>query len=118
MKRLLLLLVIFLVACNHDVNLDEFAQCLSNEGFTLYSANTCPHCVQQEKMFGDSFKYIYRVECNPHAPNAKAELCIEKEIEGTPTWIREEEGKITKYQGTQPLVALSLASGCELPQSE
>ena len=44
-------------------NLDTFAQCLTDNGATMYGSATCPHCQKQKAAFGDSFQKITYVEC-------------------------------------------------------
>ncbi|MBI4158548.1 MAG: hypothetical protein HY505_02955 [Candidatus Yanofskybacteria bacterium] len=95
--------------------LDSFAQCLTNKSAVMYGADWCPHCQNEKRAFGDSFRLINYVEC-PDDPN----LCLEKEIRGYPTWIfpdpsagPEQSGK--KLEGEQGLERLSRESGCSLP---
>ena len=63
-------------------NYDEFAKCLTQKGAVMYGAEWCPHCKDQKAAFGDSFKYINYVECPDNT-----QLCIDKGIQGYPTWI-------------------------------
>ncbi|MEK7088879.1 MAG: thioredoxin domain-containing protein [Patescibacteria group bacterium] len=86
---------------------DAFAQCLASKKLTMYGAVWCSHCKTEKARFGDSFKYVPYIECTEN-PN----LCLEKGIDGYPTWI-DEKGK--KYAGEQGLEKLSEISGCELP---
>ena len=86
---------------------DSFAQCLASKKLTMYGAEWCSHCKAEKARFGDSFKYVSYVECTEN-PNE----CLEKGIEGYPTWIDE---KGVKYAGEQGLEKLSEISGCELP---
>ena len=89
---------------------DQFAQCLTSKGATMYGAAWCSHCKEQKAAFGDSFKYINYVEC---PDNTK--LCIDKGIQGFPTWLI---GTSTKLEGfdSHTMKALSDATGCPLPQ--
>lgn len=89
------------------VNLDEFAQCLADQGAVMYGAEWCAHCQNEKKAFGDSFRLIPYVECP-----AEPQTCIAKNIQGYPTWIFK-DGKL--YEGEQGLRNLSLISGCALP---
>ncbi len=86
---------------------DGFAQCLASKNLTMYGAVWCSHCKAEKERFGDSFKYVPYIECTEN-PN----LCVEKGIEGYPTWI---DAKGQKYVGEQGLQNLSKISGCELP---
>ncbi len=87
--------------------LDAFAQCLSSKKITMYGAAWCPHCQNQKKLFGDSFKYIPYVEC-PDNPS----VCLAKGVEGYPTWIFPDGSKLI---GEQTLEDLSQKNGCPLP---
>ena len=86
---------------------DEFAKCITSENLTMYGAKWCSHCNAEKARFGDSFKYVPYVECTKN-PN----LCLQKGVEGFPTWI-DKNGK--KYIGEQGLEKLSKISNCELP---
>lgn len=85
---------------------DAFAQCLAQKGITMYGAEWCSHCQAQKKLFGDSFKYVPYIEC---PENTK--LCIDKGVEGYPTWILA-DGK--KLVGEQTLEKLSQEANCAL----
>jgi hypothetical protein len=82
------------------------AQCLSERGVVMYGADWCPHCGNEKKAFGDAFKYVNYVEC-PEKPK----LCIEKGIEGYPTWIFPDGKKLVGEQGLEKLAA---ESGCQI----
>ena len=86
---------------------DNFAQCLSDKGATMYGAEWCPHCKEQKAEFGTSFKLVKYVECPDNI-----QFCIDKGIQGYPTWII---GTSTKIEGTQTMESLSKAIGCPLP---
>ena len=90
-----------------SVNLDEFAQCLAEQGAVMYGAEWCLHCQNEKDAFGDSFRFIPYVECP-----AEPQTCIAKNIQGYPTWIFK-DGKL--HEGEQGLQNLSLISGCTLP---
>jgi hypothetical protein len=42
---------------------DTFAKCLTAHGAKMYGLYWCPHCIEQKKMFGESFRYVDYVEC-------------------------------------------------------
>lgn len=86
---------------------DAFAQCLASKNLTMYGAVWCSHCKAEKARFGDSFKYVPYVECTEN-PN----VCLEKGVEGYPTWI---DLSGAKYVGEQGLEKLGTISGCELP---
>lgn len=89
-------------------NLDTFAKCLAEKEITMYGADWCPHCQNEKNNFGTSFQYVPYVEC-PDEPK----LCIEKGIDGYPTWLLKDG---TKLVGEQGLEKLSKVSNCALPQ--
>lgn len=89
--------------------LDQFAQCLAEKQITMYGAEWCPHCQNEKKGFGDSFRFVPYVEC-PDNPN----LCLAKGIDGYPTWIFP-DGK--RLEGEQGIEKLSKESTCLLPES-
>ncbi|MFC1702893.1 vitamin K epoxide reductase family protein [Patescibacteria group bacterium] len=72
------------------------ARCLDEKGVKMYGAYWCHNCANQKKWFGDAFELIEEIECDPRGENAQAALCVEKEIEGTPTWIWEQDGEEIK----------------------
>jgi glutaredoxin len=84
-------------------NLDDFAKCLKSKGATMYGAEWCPHCQEQKKMFGDSFKYVNYVEC----PENQV-LCEQMGVTGYPTWIING----VSYPGAQSLEKLKELTGC------
>lgn len=107
------LLVIFVTAIlltrqpKETGDLDSFAKCLAEKGVTMYGAAWCPHCQAQKKLFGKSFDYVPYIEC-PNTPK----LCLDKGVNGYPTWISPDG---TKLEGEQTLQKLSEVSSCPLP---
>ena len=94
---------------------DEFAQCLTDSGATMYGAYWCSHCENQKEMFGDSFKLVDYVECaDPEVDGMKQE-CADAGIEGYPTWILG-DGQV--LPGEVPLEYLAEVTSCELPVIE
>ncbi len=86
---------------------DDFAEWLASKNITMYGAAWCSHCLDEKNAFEGSFKYVPYVEC-PDNP----QLCLDKGIEGYPTWIFP-DGK--ELVGEQGLEKLSQESGCPLP---
>jgi thiol-disulfide isomerase/thioredoxin len=86
--------------------LDTFAKCLSEKKFTMYGAYWCPHCQAQKKLFGDSFQYVPNVECTQ-----QVDLCLEKKIEGYPTWIASDGAR---FSGQLTLEKISEITQCQL----
>jgi len=87
---------------------DNFAKCLTSKGAIMYGATWCENCKIQKDLFGSSFQYIKYVEC---PENAK--LCLDKGIEGYPTWIFTDGREI---KGRDTLEDIAKVSGCELPK--
>lgn len=87
--------------------LDRFAQCLTENGATMYGLESCPHCQEQKKMFGSSFKFIDYIECSE-----MGSTCSQKGITSVPVWIV--DGK--RLKGVQSLDDLAEETGCKLPE--
>ena len=88
---------------------DDFARCLAQKGVTMYGADWCPHCLNEKRAFGSSFKYVPYVEC-PDEPKK----CLAQGINGYPTWIFP-DGK--KLEGEQGIEKLAQESGCPIAGS-
>lgn len=86
---------------------DAFAQCLADKGLTMYGAYWCPHCQAQKKLFGASFAKVKYVECTTNE-----KLCIDKGVQGYPTWI---DAQGQKHSGEQTLEDLAKIASCQLP---
>ena len=83
-----------------------FAKYLAANQITMYGAAWCTHCQDQKKAFGSAWQYVPYVEC---PENTK--ICLERGIEGYPTW-RKPTGE--KIAGFQELEALAAWAGYEL----
>lgn len=59
----------------------EVAQYIGSHS-VLYVQTGCSHCLDQEALFGDNYKYLTTVDCVT-SPNA----CIVNNITATPTWV-------------------------------
>jgi len=92
--------------------LDQFAQCLGEQGATFYGAFWCPHCQNQKKLFGKSEKYLPYVECSTTNGSGQLPVCSEKGIESYPTW---EFADGSRENGELSLSRLAEKTGCELP---
>ena len=111
MKRLLIPLFAFLtlpnaVLSNHLYNQKELivisestkesiklAKYLNDKGVVKYSAYWCPNCLNQSELFGkQAYKELNVVECARDGINSQTQLCIDKKIQGFPTW--EIDGKL------------------------
>ena len=94
---------------------DDFAKCVYDNGVRMYGQYTCSVCKKQRELFGLSFQYIQEIECHPRGENPQTQLCLEKDIQKTPTWTLEKDGQVVdKLAGFQTLEILSEFSGCSL----
>ena len=92
--------------------LDDFAKCLKTSGAEFYGAFWCPHCQEQKDEFGSSKQYLPYIECS-NADNSQTQICIDKKIEGYPTWIFRDGSTLS---GKQTLQTLAEKTQCVLPQ--
>ena len=84
------------------------AKYLKNNGVVKHSAYWCPNCLDQSELFGkEAYKELNVVECARDGKNSQTKLCIEKKIEGFPSW--EINGNI--IIGVQPLQELAELTG-------
>ena len=114
---LILSFIIFNFRTAPSEDYSEFAQCLVDEGISMYGSYTCGHCASQRELFGDAFEIIGEVECHPDGEDSQTDLCLEKGVDGTPTWIWEIDGvEIDRLVGFQELEELADWSGCALPE--
>lgn len=90
---------------------DNFAKCLTEKGVKMYGAYWCPHCQNEEKLFGSSWKYVTYVECSLPDMGGETQACSKAGIAGYPTW---EFGNGERVSGEMPLQQLSEKSGCVL----
>ncbi len=90
---------------------DALAKCLTEKGVKMYGAYWCPHCQNQEKMFGESWKYVTYIECS--LPNRAGQTleCSKAGIKGYPTW---EFANGERAEGELSLQQLSDKSSCGL----
>ena len=69
------------------------AKYLKKKGVVKYSAYWCPNCLTQAELFGkQAYEELNVVECARDGKNSQTKLCINKKIEGFPSW--EINGKI------------------------
>tara|TARA_Y100000766_G_C18642638_1_gene476326 strand:- start:139 stop:528 length:390 start_codon:yes stop_codon:yes gene_type:complete len=86
----------------------ELAKYLNVNGVVKYSAYWCPNCLNQSELFGrQAYEELNVVECARDGKNSQTQLCIDKNIEGFPSW--EINGKI--ILGVQTLEELSRLTG-------
>ena len=58
--------------------LSDFARCLKRAGATYYTADWCPHCARQNRLFGNALGYLRVVDCTDGCD----------EVKSLPTWTR------------------------------
>ena len=88
----------------------KLAKFLSENGVVKYSAYWCPNCLNQSQLFGkQAYKVLNVVECARDGKNSQTQLCIDKNIQGFPSW--EINGKI--IIGVKTLEELSKLTGYE-----
>ena len=86
----------------------KLAKYLKDKGVVKYSAYWCPNCLNQSELFGkQAYRELNVVECAKDGMNSQTQLCIDKKIQGFPSW--EINGKI--ILGVQTLDELSKLSG-------
>jgi glutaredoxin len=96
------------------VRLLPFAQCIKQSGTTFYGAFWCPHCAATKKMFGSAQKELPYVECSTPDTQHQTQICIDKKIEGYPTWVFPDGSRKT---GELTLDELSTQTKCPLPSA-
>ncbi|MFA6324845.1 MAG: hypothetical protein WCX46_01305 [Candidatus Paceibacterota bacterium] len=79
-----------------------FATCLKDKGAVFYGASWCPHCNDQKALFGSIKKSLPYIECSSDDESGQAQICKDKKIESYPTWIFNNEIKLTEVD--EPLV--------------
>jgi hypothetical protein len=86
---------------------DEFAECLTAEGFIMAGTDWCSNCQKQKNLFGKSFKLIDYKNCD-----VDKEWCSTNGVDRYPTWILPNGNK---RPGAQELYSLQQASSnCSL----
>ncbi|MEK6909355.1 MAG: hypothetical protein AABX23_04865 [Nanoarchaeota archaeon] len=98
-------------------DVDSFAKCLTENGAVMYGAFWCPHCAKVKKAFGESFRYINYVECDPRGDNEQSLLCIEKEIQSYATFEFNNDVN-TRLVGEPTFEELAIATGCIAPEAK
>lgn len=106
-------LIYFNLLQGEKENHDALAQCLTEKGVHMYGSFRCAVCAKTRAMFGDSFQYVQEIECHPQGKNSQWQLCQDKAITGTPTWILEPNGQeVKRHTGFLSIEELKEFSGC------
>ena len=91
---------------------DQFAQCISDSGASLYSTFWCSNCRNQKAKFGSSAELLSYVECSTADGKGQLPICAEAGITAYPTWILSDG---TRQIGDTSLARLSEIISCPLP---
>jgi len=88
--------------CPEELNAEELARELKEQGWVVYGAEWCGACKKQKTEFGDAFQYVNYVDCgNTKNPNP---ACKEAGIGPIPCWVSPNG---THHTGYKNLVLLS-----------
>jgi uncharacterized protein YxeA len=98
-----IILSIFILKNINRENVDkELAECIGKNS-ELYSQLGCSACKIQEQIFGENYQYINSIDCY-----YENELCMQKQISATPTWIIQG----IQYKGVRNIEELKRLTGC------
>ena len=96
-----------------------FVEALNEKGLVYYKSYTCSNCKKQEQMIGPAYKKLNSVECHPKGPNGNPQLCLDRGIEHTPTFMIEKNGEVLKkIEGVQKLEDLAKWAGVPVEKLE
>ena len=99
------------------VDYSELFLCANDSGVTYYKSIRCSNCRRQEQVFGPAYAKLNSIECHPDGTNPQPELCLEKDISKTPTFIIEQDGvEIKRAIGIQQIPAFAEFVGCPITQ--
>ena len=93
------------VVAGADADIVSLANCLSDNGVTMYGTEWCGHCKNQKALFGDAFNQVDYVDCD-----AQRQVCLNAGVRGFPTWI---DADGNPFPGTQSLERLAEIGECE-----
>jgi uncharacterized membrane protein len=106
-------LVFFNLPSKEVQDYSNVTACITENGVNMYGSFRCAVCAKTRAMFGDAFENINEIECHPQGENPQTQLCLDKKISGTPTWILEPEGEeIKRFHGFMNVDELKEFSGC------
>jgi|TARA_Y100000034_G_scaffold135589_1_gene208150 hypothetical protein len=109
---ILFIVAIFLIVVKQSPasELDEFAQCLTENNAVFYGAFWCSHCNTQKSLFGDSIKKVTYIECSTPDQRGQLPICVNEQIMSYPTW--KINGEV--YGGVLSINELSQLTGCKV----
>lgn len=97
----------------------ELFLCANENNVTYYKSVRCANCRRQEQVFGPAYSKLNSVECHPEGENPQVELCLEKDISKTPTFVIERDGaEIKRAIGIQQIPAFADFAGCSIISNE
>src|SRR5262244_3953612 len=89
---------------------DAFAKCLASNNAKMYGLYWCPHCADQKREFGASFRYVPYIECaSPDDPHQLTEACKAAGVKLFPSW---QFGSDSPKEGVLSLQDLGQKTGC------
>jgi hypothetical protein len=92
---------------------DSFARCLATKNARMYGLYWCPHCADQKREFGSSFRYVPYIECaSENDPHELTPACKAAGVKLFPSW---QFGADPPKEGVLTLQELSQKTGCSLP---
>jgi hypothetical protein len=96
-----------------DHKYDSFAKCLAGKNARMYGLYWCPHCADQKREFGSSFRYVPYVECaSENDPHELRPACKAAGVKLFPSW---QFGADPPKEGVLSLEELRDKTGCSLP---
>jgi hypothetical protein len=92
---------------------DSFARCIATKNAKMYGLYWCPHCADQKREFGSSFRYVPYIECaSENDPHELTPACKAAGVKLFPSW---QFGADPPKEGVLTLQELSQKTGCSLP---
>ncbi len=101
----------------NSVEVEAFTKCLVEKGTVMYGTFWCPKCAEVKKKFGESFRYMNYVECDPRGENEQSLLCIEKDIKLYATFEFNGDPN-SRLIGKPTFQELSEKTGCPAPEKK
>jgi len=99
-----ILIILIKSKVSYDITTANIAKCIGNHS-KLYVQYGCPHCADQEAMFGNNLKYLNYTDC---FQNESRQKCIDANITHIPSWIINDK----KYEGVMSIPELQNLTGC------
>ena len=87
---------------------DQFAQCLTRQGWVMYGYYWSQSTQQQKSLFGNSFRFVNYVECDGRHQAGQPEVCQQVGVDSFVEWNRGSQS----YTGPLGVEELAGLSGC------